>query len=221
MSNSAHTRLDMLEEQLLRERQEKLALLDGVRGAFRAQAIVGDLVANARQLDDALPAILAALCEALEFELGTVWTLTEDGEHLTCASHRSDGRALRFSAVTEDLELARGDGPSGMAWMDVEQVWASDFRGLVSGARVAIAAVEGLRCVCAVPVVVSGSVRAVLELATYAPRSFEETTSMALRAIAGQIGQFLERELIQERYVVLSSLLGQQVYSNAQPLLAA
>jgi hypothetical protein len=114
------------------------------------------------------------------------------------------------------LLLGRGDGPSGTAWMDEEQVWASDFRGLAGSPCAPIAAMEGLQGVCAVPVFVGGSVRAVVELASYAPRPFEETTAMALTAIGGQLGQFVERELIQERYVALSALLDQHVYGVAE-----
>src|SRR5207237_5369599 len=99
-------------------------------------------------------------------------------------------------------------------------IWAGDFRGLVRAPRVAIAAAEGLRTVCAVPLVVGGSVHAVLELATYAARAYEEPTTLALKAIAGQLGQFIERELIQERYTALSALLEQQVYDNAVPFAA-
>jgi hypothetical protein len=209
-----------LAEQLLRDQEDKRAFIAGVRGAFRAQATVAELLAEARSADEALPRILEALCAALDFELATLWTVTADGEHLACEWHRGDGRALRFSAATQLLELPRGDGPSGTAWMDMEQVWAADFRGLVAGPRAAIAAAEGLRGVCSIPVVVGGSVRSVLELATHATRPFEETTSLALTAIAGQLGQFVERELIQERYVALSALLEQQVYVNASPLAA-
>jgi GAF domain-containing protein len=209
-----------LAEQLRREQQETLALLDGVRGAFRAQAVVADLLARARHLAEVLPHILDALCETLEFDLGTLWTLTTDGEHLICSSHRTDGKALRFAAATQVLQLSRGDGPSGTAWMDASPVWASDFRGLVAGPRAAIAAAEGLRTVCCVPLVVGGSVHGVLELTTYAVRTYEEPTSLALKAIAGQLGQFLERELIQERYTALSALLEQQVYDSAVPLAA-
>jgi GAF domain-containing protein len=209
-----------LAEQLRREQQETLALLDGVRGAFRAQALVADLLAGAHRLQDVLPQILDTLCTALEFELATLWMLRTDGEHLVCGGHRADGRALRFSAATQVLELGRGDGPSGTAWMDARTVWAGDFRGLVSAPRAAIAAAEGLRTVCSVPLVVGGSVHGVLELATRAARTFEEPTSLALKAIAGQLGQFIERELIQERYTALSALLEQQVYDNAVPLAA-
>jgi putative methionine-R-sulfoxide reductase with GAF domain len=205
-----------LHSRLHRAEEERLALLEGVRGAFRAQAVVADLLAEAHSTGEALERILAALCDTLEFDLATLWNVTDDGDHLVCGAHRTDGRALRFSAATQVLELARGDGPSGVAWMDEEQVWASDFRGLVNGPRAPLAAIEGLRGVCCVPVVVGGSVRSVLELASYAPRPFEETTSMALTAIAGQLGQFVERELIQERYVALSALLDQQVYGAAE-----
>lgn len=212
------TEPEPLAEQLLREQEERRAFLAGVRGAFQAQAVVAEILARAATRDEALPAVLEGLCEALDFDLATLWTLTPDGEHLVADHHHGDGRATRFSAATQVLVLGRGDGPSGTAWMDEEQVWRCDFRGLVAGPCAAIAAAEGLHGVCAIPVVVGGSVRCVLELATYAARDFEETTSLALTAIAGQLGQFIERELIQERYVALSALLEQQVYSHAVPL---
>jgi putative methionine-R-sulfoxide reductase with GAF domain len=205
-----------LQTRLHRAEEERRALLEGVRGAFRAQAIVADVLAKAQTTDEVIDRILESLCDTLEFDLATLWNVTADGEHLVCGAHRADGRALRFSAATEVLELARGDGPAGVAWMDEEQVWASDFRGLVKGPRAPVAAIEGLHGVCSVPIVVGGAVRSVLELASYAPRPFEETTSMALTAIAGQLGQFVERELIQERYVALSALLDQHVYGVAE-----
>jgi hypothetical protein len=205
-----------LEARLQRAEEERLALLEGVRGAFRAQAVVADLLAEAQTVDGAIDRILEALCDTLEFDLATLWDVTDDGEHLVCGAHRSDGRALRFSAATRVLELGRGNGPSGVAWMDEEQVWASDFRGLLNGPRAPLAAIEGLQGVCCVPIVVGGAVRSILELASYARRPFEETTSMALTAIAGQIGQFVERQLVQERYVALSALLDQQVYGAAE-----
>jgi hypothetical protein len=209
-----------LAEQLLRDREDKRAFIAGVRGAFRAPAPGAERLAAARSADEVLPRILDALCEAFDFDLATLWTVARDGEHLACEQHKGDGRALRFSAATQLLELPCGDGPSGMAWMDMEQVWAADFRGLVAGPRAAIAAAEGLQGVCSIPVVVGGTVRSVLELVTYATRPFEETTSLALTAIAGQLGQFLERELIQKRYVALLALLEQQVHGNAFPLAA-
>jgi hypothetical protein len=214
------TEREPLAEELLREQEERRAFVAGVRGAFRAQATVAEILCEATGLDHALPAALEGLCEAFEFQLATLWTVTAEGERLVCECHHSDGHALRFSAATQVLELGRGDGPAGTAWIDAEQVWGSDFRGLVGAPQAAIAAAEGLRSVCAIPVVVGGTVHSVLELASYTHHAREETMSLALTAIAGQLGQFVERELIQERYVALSALLEQQVYVSAAPLAA-
>src|SRR5580765_6340661 len=104
------TEPEPLAEELLREQQERRAFVAGVRGAFRAQARVAETLAEATGLERVLPDVLRVLCDALEFQLATLWRVTPDGERLVCECHHSDGHALRFSAATELLELGRGDG---------------------------------------------------------------------------------------------------------------
>jgi GAF domain-containing protein len=192
--------------------------LPNLFGAFRAQAMVSHLLSQASCLEQVLPALLETIAESLGFELATFWTVSEDAERLVCDGHHTDGKALRFSSTTQGLTLRRGECEVGNAWMDEELAWSEDIRAMVMAPRRAIAAAEGLRTVCATPVIVGGSVRAVLELVTYDTRPFEETTGIALNAIAGQIGQLMERELVEQRYHALSAMLEQQAYDAAVPV---
>ena len=194
------------------------AELPNLLGAFRAQATASHLLGEARSLDAVMPPLLEGLGEALGFELATLWCVSDDAERLTCSEHVGDGRALRFSAATETGALRRGECHAGIAWMDEDQSWGEDVRTLALAPRRAIAAAEGVHTVVATPIFAGGAVRAVLELATYDLRPFEETTSIALTAVAAQIGQLLERELIEERYYALSAMLEQQVYESAIPV---
>jgi hypothetical protein len=209
-----------LDEQLAPPPDDTLDLLERMRGAFRAQTAVAHVLAASRTLKDAAPSVLSGLCDGLDFHVATLWLLDESDGMLACAAHHADSRSLRFSSAAQVLSLQRGAGPSGTAWVDEAQVWRHDFRGLVGSPLCALAAAEGLRTVAATPVVVGGSVRAVLELASFDWRDRDDATCAALTVVAGQLGQFAECELIQERYVALSALLEQQVYANA-PSLAA
>lgn len=212
--------LGPLDEELAPAPDETLDLLERMRGAFRAQTAVAGLLTRARTLKDVGPRLLDCVCDELEFDVATLWLISEDDGCMTAAAHRGDPRALRFTGATQVMSLQRGTGVSGTAWVDEAQVWRHDFRGLAGSPRCAIAAVEGLSSVCALPVVVGGTVRAILELASFDWRDRDDATASALTVIASQIGQFVEREVIQERYVALSALLEQQVYATA-PSIAA
>src|SRR5262249_46315961 len=83
-----------------------------------AEYATAGVLADAHRLDDALPQILRAICETLDWDYGAFWH-TDDSANLLAfgASWHSPGAALaEFEQLSRSSTFARGIGLPGRVW---------------------------------------------------------------------------------------------------------
>ncbi|HVF77463.1 MAG TPA: PAS domain S-box protein, partial [Solirubrobacteraceae bacterium] len=94
---------------------------------LRAQTAIARVFAQAQSSDEAMRELLAALGEAMGWQLGAWWSPTDD-ELLRCRSvwHRQ-APAEEFEAFSLQLELARGVALPGRVWASGQPEWTADL----------------------------------------------------------------------------------------------
>ena len=83
-----------------------------------AASTVGEVLAAAHDLTNAAPAVLQAICENLEWQLGALWLVDEEGQRLRCFAVWSEPAppTRTFAAVTRGMVFARAVGLPGRVW---------------------------------------------------------------------------------------------------------
>ncbi len=178
----------------------------GLRGSGRrsaarleAQYGVARAIAEARTLDEAAPAVLAAIGEPLDWQLGHLWEPDSEGEMRRVAGWRADGvRAEAFDAATRALAMAPGVGLAGQVWESGEATWLSDAPAEASFLRAEAAARSGLRGALVFPITSGERTVGVIELFSYARREPDPELIELTKSLGLQIGEFVERQRIVE-----------------------
>jgi len=142
-----------------------------------AERAVVRLLAGARSLEEAAPALLEALCEDLEWDLGELWQRGDD-ELLrrTAGWGGSPGDAPTFEV---------GDGLPGQAWMSREPVWRAGEGGFASAV--------------ALPLRADGETVGVVQLFSRVRRDPEPGLIRPFQTIGAHIGQFMHRRDAERR----------------------
>jgi len=160
-----------------------------------AQYEVTRALAETADFDEAVPRILRAVCEALGWEMGALWTLDREASVLrfvdSWSAHGVDVR--RFVDLSRDRAFARGDGLPGRVWERGEALWVEDLAGDGTFARSAAAAREGLHGAFAFPATLRGETIAVLEFFSREVRPPDEPLLAMMSHVGSQLGQVVER----------------------------
>jgi PAS domain S-box-containing protein len=155
---------------------------------LRAEHAVARALASARGEADAYPALLAAIGQALGWDIGAVWAPAEAGT-LRCAETWPDEGD--FVAATRELALAAGEGLPGRVWTDEAPAWIIDVPASTYP-RARVAARAGLQSAFAFPV--RGAARlAVIEFFAAERRDVDDDLLGTMTSLGTQIGQFVER----------------------------
>jgi len=97
------------------------------------------------------------------------------------------------------MTFARGADLPGRAWETGQPVWVADVKQDPGFARGAAAERAGLRSAVAIPVKSKGAVTGVLELFDSQTRAPDAQLLKLFETVCAQVGQFLERKLIEEQ----------------------
>jgi PAS domain S-box-containing protein len=160
-----------------------------------AQNAVSQALGSAESIDEALPRVLRATGEWLEWNFGEVWLVDDAAECLRFVdAWSSDPPAFRaFEAASLGLRLRRGEGIPGRVWTTGEPLWADDVTTLGGFMRSAVAIDVGLHASFAVPVTRRGAVVGVLQFFSRERRQPDRELLNMFAALGSQLGQFLER----------------------------
>lgn len=171
-----------LERQILA--QQRLAAQNAVMSVFAATDDAGA----------AAVAMLQAVCESLDWQVGNFWLLDAAGT-FTCVG---SWRAARIDRAAVDslcnaVTFAKGEGLPGRVWDSATAEWISDLRTDASFRRSADAARAGLRGAFALPVLSRGRVIAVAEFFSERVQVVDDELLRTAATLGSQIGQFMER----------------------------
>jgi PAS domain S-box-containing protein len=183
---------------VMRDLRVRLALerrIAAQRKILAQHAAVGAL-AGATTAEAALPMVLEATAQALEWDLGIYWSLSAATGRLapsacwSCGSSEAD----EFVAVSRGRTFGAGEGLPGLALASGESMWSRDVRRDPRFDGAPIGTVPGLRSALLVPV--QGCRERPWGVLEYLSRRDEEPDDelyQTMKAVAFQICQFLAR----------------------------
>ena len=174
-----------------------------------AEYVAARALAESGSLAEAAPRVLQAMCEALDWEHGALWSLDPGAGVLRCVYtwHLPTVSIPEFEDASRRMVLAPGVGLPGRVWATGEPAWVPDVVADPNFPRAAIAAKEGLHGAFALPILTNRRVVGVMEFFSREIREPEEGLLQMLAKVGAHIGQFMERKRAEEeleRFFMLS-----------------
>jgi diguanylate cyclase (GGDEF)-like protein/PAS domain S-box-containing protein len=166
-----------------------------------AQHGVAQVLAESGTIDAAIPNLLRALGEGMEWELGAAWLVDEEAEVLRCHTvwRQESIVAEEFRELSTRLAIPRGVGPLGKVWSTGQPTSTEDAPNEPDYPRAEAAAREGLRGAVWLPIRSGPAVLGVIEFYSRHANRLDESLLDTLSTIATQIGEFFRRRRAEER----------------------
>ena len=161
-----------------------------------ARTAVTQILAQQYDLATAAPRVIKAICRALLWDAGGLWTPDESGTLLRCREIWQEKPSPAFEAFrTQSLELplAPGAGLVGRVWQTGTCAWIPDVTLDANFPRAATAAEAGLHGAIGAPIVIGGDFLGVVEFFHRHIQQPDEDLLETMATIGHQIGQFIER----------------------------
>jgi PAS domain S-box-containing protein len=166
-----------------------------------AQHAVERVLVESPPLDEALPQLLSALAETLDWEVGGFWEHEPDADAMRCVAFwgREPERLREFEAASRETLMPRGVGMPGRVLASGRPGWVLDVTKDDNFPRAAVARRAGLHCAIGLPVLSEGGqVLGVVDFFTSELAQPDEALLEMLSTISIQIGQFLGRKHAEE-----------------------
>jgi PAS domain S-box-containing protein len=182
---------------------------DSAERRLTAEHVAARALIDASTFDEAAPKILQAICEALGWEHGALWTVDREADALRCTQIWTSGRVSlpEFDAISRRTLFQRGVGLPGRVWATAEPAWIPDVVQDTNFPRAPAAAREGLHAAFGFPIRLRGDVLSVMEFFSRDIREPDAALLSMLTAVGNQIGLFIDRRRAQEeldRFFTLS-----------------
>ncbi|HEX5417903.1 MAG TPA: ATP-binding protein [Chloroflexota bacterium] len=164
------------------------------------QYAVARVLAEARNLAEATPEIIRAVCTTLDWDWGAVWGVDLFTNTLRCVAiwHAPIVQVPAFDALSRATPLPLGVGLPGRIWADGTATWVRDVLHDVNFPREQAAAKEGLHSAFGFPIRSNGQILGVMEFFSPEIRQPDPAVLEMFTAIGSQIGQFMERRRAEE-----------------------
>ena len=160
---------------------------------------VGEVLADAPDLERAASPLLRGICDRLGWQFGAIWLVGEDGEQLRCLAAWSQGGPSigEFMQATEGATFQRGRGLPGRVWSDTRAIWIEDVVRDGNFPRAAAAARAGLHGGFGFPIRLEGHVLGVIEFFTYRVVAADGHLLDWISTVGNQVGQFIGRKRLE------------------------
>src|SRR5467141_2394071 len=160
-----------------------------------SQYAVTRVLAEATTLEEAVPKIIQAIAESLEWDLGVFWRVDKATGVLRCFDQwkAPSVQADPFTLDTWRRVFTRGEGLPGRIWAGGMSAWVTDVTVDVNFPRVAQARQVGFHGAFGLPILVGNEIEGVIEFfSRQVPQPDDELLRM-VEDIGLKIGQFGER----------------------------
>ena len=157
---------------------------------------VGEVLAGAPALTEATPAVLQAICESLEWQIGALWLVDHSAKRLRCLSAWTGDRrgTTAFLRVTEETLLPSGIGLPGRVWAMRKAAWIEDVVHDANFPRASVARAVGVHGAFAFPICLDDEVIGVIECFTRAVAAPDPDLLRTMSVVGNQVGQFIGRK---------------------------
>lgn len=156
-------------------------------------------LSEADTLAEAMPKILQAVCEGLDWKRGecwsAIWSMDKETMRLHCVEscQIAQGESPQFETVTSEIQFEPGEGMPGRVFASGKPEWTPDI-AKDGFARVAQALKAGYRAAFAFPVKVGSETLGVMTFLDGKVRPPDEGQLQVMESVGHQIGQFVERK---------------------------
>lgn len=170
------------------------------------QYAIASIMAAASTIEEASPGIIEVLCNGMEWDCGTVWTLPPGSENFSCTGfwHAPDVDVADFEQSTRSFKCAPGTSLIGRAWATGQPLWSADVVQEPDFPRAPFADRSDLQAAFVFPLLLHDQVIGLIELFKKGPRislfSQPDDLEMTL-ALGNQMGQFIERKYAEAQIV--------------------
>jgi PAS domain S-box-containing protein len=167
---------------------------------LQAEHTVAEILADAASVDEATPRILQAVCESLDWDLGTLWRVDREAGVLLCAQvwRKASLDVGAFEAATRKSTFAPGVGLPGRVWASRVPACVPDVIHDGNFLRANAAARSGLHAAFAFPILLGGDVLGVIDFFSRDIRQPDAELLELMASLGSQIGQFIERKRAEE-----------------------
>jgi PAS domain S-box-containing protein len=182
---------------ILRDLRARLALERKIAAQKKilAQYAAVGVLAGASSAAEAMPMVLEATAQALEWDLGLYWAMDPATHRLALSATWSSGSTAADAvlAFSRDRTFGSGEGLPGRVLATGESMWSRDVATDPRFAGTAAVTTLGLRSALLFPVSCAERRWGVLEYLSRRDEPLDEELYQTMRALGFQIGQFLER----------------------------
>jgi diguanylate cyclase (GGDEF)-like protein/PAS domain S-box-containing protein len=161
---------------------------------------ITQVLADASDAAAATLRILEVICLHMEWEVGLLWSLDRETQHLRCADiwRQPSVRIPSFERICRSKSFAIGVGLPGRVWASESPSWLVDIQNDPNYPRLGTAAEEGLHGAFAFPITVSGDVLGVFEFFGRSVRRPDADLLQMFATIGAEVGQFLTRKQVEQ-----------------------
>ncbi len=162
---------------------------------------ITQLLLKSNALEEAVPGILEQICRTLDWNVGVLWRVDEERQVLRCAEVWGEQHAgcAQFIERTRQSNFSMGIGLPGRVWKSRRVEWITDVTRDDNFPRAPYAVEAGLRAAFAFPIGSCDRLQGIMEFYTTALREPDQKLLDMVEGLAGQIAQFLERKLAEQR----------------------
>jgi len=164
-----------------------------------AEHRIAHILATAQSLNEALPLVLQAAGETLDWDWCGLWRIDQQKLVMRCEQvwHRGSTESINFESHCRELSFD-GLELSDRGRVPVEPSWRIEIREELDSTRVALAKKYGFHSAIVFPLMVGNVVLGVIDMFRRDVEKMDQSLLNTLSAIGSQIGQFIERMRIQE-----------------------
>lgn len=167
-----------------------------VEWRFAAQHALNSILAESPTVGEAIPRVLKAICEAIEWEVGGVWWVDGRKEVLQLLDmwFSPELTAVPFKAINRSISFTPGEGLPGRVWHSGEPAWIADVQRDENFPRRPAAAQCGLHGAFAFPIVLGGALVGVMEFFSSEVRVPDVGLLDSIAPLGSQLGLLIERK---------------------------
>lgn len=165
-----------------------------------SQYAVTRVLSEAVRLEEAVPQIIQAVGESLDWDLGVFWRPDKQSGTLRCLDHWRVATLVadEFISRTQHQTFKPGEGLPGRIWESRQPVWIRDVTLDPAFVRAEWAAKDGLHGAFGFPIRIGGEVEGVVEFFSRQVREPDGELLSMITDVALKIGQFGERARAEE-----------------------
>jgi len=187
------------EEEVRRLNADLVDRIEALQRATSRQTVaqqVTQILAEAGSMSDAVPPMIRAMGNGLDFHFGAYFTFERRSQSLRMAMNWSADPATSapFVSKSRQVQFERGVGLPGRVWDSRTTIWVENLDTLGQYPRREAALQCGFGSGIGIPVVVSGEFHGILELFGTGPRPIDHDIVALFDSIGSQFGQFIERK---------------------------